>query len=145
MSAASTIVKNTFEKVFTNLAKKNDTPVEKTVIQIYYEKGVQKYNWFDGRGNGWSEWIANGCTDKKKEKDFEIDEYTGTLLDWSGGTAILETTIAQAGAKYAKELNSEIDGIKIIMEYKKDSLPNAVLFSNEQKVRNVNIEKEFLT
>mgnify|MGYP001569159092 CR=1 FL=1 len=130
MSVASTIVKNTFEKIFTNLVKEMDAPVGKLLIGIYYHKGQQRFEVFNHL---------------KKEKDIDISEYCGALIDWSGGSIIIETTIAQAGAKYAKELSVDSDDIKIIMQYKEKCLPNAVLMAKGEKVRNINIEREFLT
>ena len=74
-----------------------------------------------------------------------MGDYVGGVIDWSGGTAVIETTIAQSGAAYSKELAVPVDSIKIIMAYKKDHLPDAVLMSEGKKVRNVDIQKEFLS
>lgn len=130
MSAISKIVKNTFNKVFNSLAKEINAPVEKIQLGIYYnEKGVQKYE------------VYNHF---KKEKDFDLGDHVGTVIDWSGGTAVIESTIAQSGAKYSKELNVPIHTVKIIMAYKKDCMPDAVLMAEGKKVRNVDINREIL-
>lgn len=130
MSFKSNIVKNTFEKVFTNLAKEMNLPVEKIQLGIYYdEKGNQKYE------------VYNHF---KKEKDIDIDSYIPGVIDWSGGSALIETTIAQSGAMYAKELSVPINSIKIIMAYNKNYLPDTVLMAEGKKIRNVNIGKEIL-
>ena len=130
MSAISNIVKNTFGKVFLNLAKEMDAPVENIQLGVYYdEKGNQKYEVYN---------------QFKKEKDIDISEYVPGVVDWSGGTAVIETTIAQSGARYAKELNVGIGTVKIIMAYKKDCLPDAVLMAEGKKIRNVNIQSEIL-
>ena len=130
MSAISNIVKKTFEKVFNNLAKEMNAPVEKIQLGIYYdEKGNQKfevYNQF------------------KKEKDFDIGDYVGVAIDWSGGTAVIESQISNAGIMFSKEVGCHIDSVKIIMAYKKDCLPDAVLMAEGKKVRNISIEKEIL-
>ena len=130
MSAISNIVKNTFGKVFLNLAKEMNVPVEKIQLGIYYDKGLQKYEVYN---------------QFKKEKDFEIGDYVGMVIDFSGGTAVIETTISQGGSRYSKELNVPIDAIKIIMAYKKDCLPDAVLMAEGKKIRNLDINQEFLS
>ena len=129
MSAVSTIVKNTFGKVFNNLAKEMNVPVENIQLGIYYVAGLQKYEVYN---------------QFKKEKDFEIGDYVGTVIDWGGGTALLESTLSQSGARYAKECGCEVDSIKVIMAFKKDCLPDAVLMAEGKKVRNINIETEIL-
>ena len=130
MSTISNIVKNTFGKVFLNLAKEMNVPVEKIQLGIYYDKGLQKYEVYN---------------QFKKEKDFEIGDYVGMVIDFSGGTAVIETTISQGGSRYSKELNVPIDAIKIIMAYKKDCLPDAVLMAEGKKIRNLDINQEFLS
>ena len=130
MSAVSTIVKNTFGKVFNNLAKEMNVPVENIQLGIYYVAGLQKYEVYN---------------QFKKEKDFEIGDYVGTIIDWGGGTALLESTLSQSGIRYAKEVGCNVDSIKVIMAYKKDCLPDAVLMAEGKKVRNINIETEILT
>lgn len=129
MSAVGIITRNTFNKIFKNLAVELSTTPEKIQLGIYYEGGNQKFEVYQNF---------------KKEKDIEIDDYCGAVLDFSGGTEIIKSTIAQAGAGYAKELNTKIDFIKIVMQYKENSIPNAVLVIEGKKVRSINIEEEFL-
>lgn len=130
MGMSSNIVKKTFITVFNNISKDINAPVEKIQLGIYYdEKGLQKYE------------VYNHF---KKEKDIDINDFIPGVIDWSGGSALIESTIAQSGAKYAKELNEAIHKIKIIMAYHKDSLPYAVLLVDGKKIRNINIEKEIL-
>lgn len=131
MSAVSTIVKNTFGKVFNNLAKEMNVPVENLQLGIYYVAGLQKYE------------VYNQFKREKEIDDF--GSYCGTIIDWSGGSAIIESQITTAGIMFSKELKCNIDSIKIIMAYKKDSLPNTVLLQDMKKVRSINIEKELLT
>lgn len=129
MSAVSTIVKNTFNKVFNSLAKELNVPVEKIQIGIFYVDGKQKFEVFNHF---------------KRVSEFDFADHIPSVVDWSGGSAMIEATIAQGGARYSKELNTPIDAIKIIMAYKKDCLPDAVLMNAGKKERNVNIEEEFL-
>jgi large-conductance mechanosensitive channel len=129
MSTTGLIVKNTFNKVFNNLAKELVVPVEEIQIAIYYEEKKQKYAVYHKN---------------EKKKDFDIGNYIEAVIDWSGGTALIENTIAQGGTKYAKEYESEIDAIKIVMIQVKDSFPRAVLLVGGEKKRPVNIEEEFL-
>lgn len=125
MGAAVGIVKNTFEKIFNNLSKEIGEPVSNIQLGIYYTpEGSQKYEVY---------------RQYKKEKDIEIGNYVGTLIDWSGGTAVIDATIAQAGAGYAKELGKPIELINIIMQHVKGKLPNAVLMVDGKKERNIDV------
>lgn len=130
MSHIAHIVKNTFIKVFKNLAAELGTMVENIQIGIYYEGGTQKYRVYK---------------DMVAVKEFAIGEYCGMIIDMTGGTQMIETTIAQGGAKYAQELKCNIDEIKIIMKHKNESLPDAVLMKGAEKVRGIDIAKEFLS
>jgi len=130
MSFITHLAKTSLNKIFKNLA--NDMGVEVGSVQlgIYYDKaGNQKYC---------------GYKDMVREKDIELDDYVGASFDFSGGTEVIKTTIAQAGAGYAKELKAPISDIKIIMAYREKGLPAAALMNGGAKVRSIDIEKDFL-
>lgn len=129
MSHLSYIAKNTFNKIFTNLSKEMGEEVNKIQLGIYYTNGMQKYEVY---------------RNLKKEKDIELNKYVGSVIDFTGGTEVINATISQSGPVYAKELNCELDEISVIMQYKEKSLPMAVLMKKKEKVRNIDIEKEFL-
>lgn len=124
-----TLCKNTFNKIFKNLASELDTEINHAYLGICYKTTGAVY-----------EAYKTG----KKIKDIEIDDYVGAIIDFSGGTEIIKATINQAGNNYAKELNCNPDSVKVIMQYNNGALPNAVLMKDNLKVRNINIEKEFL-
>jgi hypothetical protein len=129
MSHITTITRNTFNKVFKNLANELNTMIENIQLGISYKEGNQSFTAYKNF---------------KLEKQIMLGDYVGAAIDWSGGTVIIESTIAQAGAKYAKEFNTPIDNIKVIMQYNNGELPNAVLLNNNEKVRKIDIETEFL-
>ena len=129
MSALTHIAGNTFRKVFINLAKEMEVAVEQVQLGIYYKNGNHVYEAYK---------------DFKKEKDIDLGDYVGTIIDFSGGTEIINMTIAQAGVKYASGLGCDASSINIIMRYKKDSLPEAVLLKDGAKVRDIDIDNEFL-
>lgn len=124
------LAKKTFNKIFANIAKELGEPVANIQIGIYYKDGVHKFEVF-------RKFI--------REKDIELDDYVGGAVDFSGGTAVIEATIAQSGPKYAKEIGCEVSDVKIIMQHnEKSGLPDTVLLNGKTKVRKIDIEKEFL-
>jgi hypothetical protein len=129
MSHISTITKNTFNKVFNNLAKELESNVSEIQLAICYSEGQQKFEAY---------------RNFKKEKDILLGDYVGSVIDWSGGTIVIESTIAQAGARYAKELGVPLDNIRVIMKYNDGKLPDAVLLNGDEKVKKIDIETEFL-
>lgn len=129
MSHITTVARNTFNKVFKNLAKELNTIVENIQLSIQYKEGKQ---------------IFVVYKNFKAEKEITLGDWCGAVIDWSGGSVIIESTIAQGGAKYAKEFNTPIDNIQVIMQYNNGELPMAVLMNANQKVRKIDIETEFL-
>lgn len=130
MSFVGHIAKNTFNTVFENLSEDLGAEVGNVKIGIYYdEKGNQKFCSYN---------------DGVYQKDIELDDYFGSGFDFSGGTEIIKSTIASAGAGYSAELKAKISDIRIIMGYRKKQLPIAVLMNGGEKVRMIDIEKEFL-
>ena len=130
MSAMSNMAKNTFNKVFKNLAAELKTDPSKIQLGIYYDQGNHKYEFYN---------------EMKRVREFDLEDYVGAAIDWSGGTAVIESTIAQAGANYAKELSAPIDEIKIVMAYRENMMPQAVLLVRSAKIRTIDIEKDFLS
>lgn len=126
MSHVKFIAKNTFNKIFKNLAKDFKEDVSKIQLGICFPEGKRKYEAF---------------LELKKQKDIEMESYLGIF---DVGIHAIEATIANAGAAYCKELGCKPDEINIIMQYNNGQLPVAVLLKNNQKVRNIDIEKEFL-
>ena len=124
------LAKNTFNKIFVNLGK--EMGVEPGNVQLgicYDDSGNQKFEAYKNMA---------------KEKDIDLDDYCGSCFDFSGGTEVIKSTIASAGAGYAVELKSPIDKIKIVMAYREKALPAAVLMNDGAKVRSIDIESEFL-
>ena len=126
----SNMAKNTFNKVFKNLAAELKTDPSKIQLGIYYDQGNHKYEFYN---------------EMKRVREFDLEDYVGAAIDWSGGTAVIESTIAQAGANYAKELSAPIDEIKIVMAYRENMMPQAVLLVRSAKIRTIDIEKDFLS
>lgn len=129
MSHVTTIVRSTFNKVFNNLAKEFDSDISNIQLAICYKDGEQKFEAYKNF---------------KREREIKLGDFVSAAIDWSGGTVVIESTIAQAGAKYAKEFNVSIDCIQVIMKYNEGNLPNAVLLKNNEKIRNIDIQTEFL-
>lgn len=129
MSAVSTIAKNTFNKIFKNLAKEHNTEPGKIQLGIFYDGGQNKFEFYN---------------EMKRVGEFDIDDYVGAVIDWSGGSEVIKSTIAQAGANYSKELSVSINEIKIIMAYRENLMPQAVLMISGVKKRSIDIETEFL-
>ncbi|MDP2778614.1 MAG: hypothetical protein Q8O48_13325, partial [Anaerolineales bacterium] len=98
MGMIKTIAKNTFRKIFKNLAIDDDLncPVEEVQIVISFENGEHRYDVYKNF---------------QKVKRINLDDYVGAVFDFTGGTSVIETTIAQSGAKYAKECDSSVDDI----------------------------------
>ena len=130
MSFVGHIAKNTFNKVFINLGKELGVEPGNVQLGIYYdEAGNQKFC---------------GYKNMVLEKDIDFEDYTGAVFDFSGGTEVIKSTIAQAGAGYASEYKVPITEIKIVMAYRAKELPLAVLMNGGKKERVIDIEAEFL-
>lgn len=130
MGIVGSIAKRTFNKIFKNLAIEMDENVANIQLGIYYVGGSHKFEVF---------------RNFVKEKDIDIDDYCGAVVDFSGGTAVIGATIAQAGPKYAKEMSCSIGDVNIIMQFKDKELPTAVLLNGKTKFRKIDIDKEFLS
>lgn len=131
MGMIKTIAKNTFRKIFKNLAldEELNCPVEEVQIVISFENGEHRYDVYKNF---------------KRVKQIQLDNYVGAVVDFTGGTSVIETTIAQSGAKYAKECNGRVDDISIVMRNKVDGLPDCALMNGSSRVRKIDIENEFL-
>lgn len=142
MGMVSFLAKKIFNKIFTNLAKELDAPVGDIQIGIYYANNKHKFEVYQKKESE----INPGTMAFVKIKDIELDDYVGACVDFSGGTAVVEATIAQSGPKYAKELGCATDDISIIMQYNElKGIPDAVLLNAKTKVRKIDIEEEFLS
>lgn len=134
MGMVAHLAKNAFKKIFKNLAKELQEPVENIQLGIYYPDGCK----FEAYKNF------------EKVKDIALDSYIGRAIDFTGGTAAIEMTIAEAGPRFVKELSEKLNRevsvgeVNIIMKYNEDKLPIAVLLCDGQKQRVINIETEFL-
>lgn len=128
MSVASDLVKRTFNKIFKKVAEELKEPVENVQLGIYYEGSSSKYESY---------------RNFVKERNIELDEYLNILE--MGLSSMIDSTIGQAGPRFAKECECETADVNIIMKYRENELPAAVLMVKGQKVRLVNIEEEFLT
>lgn len=127
MSAVSGLVAKTFNKIFKKVAEELNEPVENIQLGIYYVGSSFKYEAY---------------RNFVKEKDIELDNYLNILE--IGLSSTIDSTIGQAGPRFAKECECEMSNINIIMKYREGELPAAVLMAKEQKVRLVDIETEFL-
>ncbi len=131
------IIKNTFVKIFNNLAKEQNTIADNIQIEITFSKGTPDYKaYFDFNV------VKN---DNGKDKLITLDEYVNNIMiDLSGGVQAIEIIIGQSGVKYAKELNCDKKDIRVILGYAgSDKLPLGVLMKNNNKVRRIDIENEF--
>ena len=122
------LCRKTFIKVFKNLAKEMNVDISNVQLGICYN-GKTTYEAYNNL---------------KKVKDIELDDYVGGIIDFSGGTEVIKSTISQACITYSKELKCRREDINIIMQYNNDKLPNAVLLCENKKVRKIDIEVEFL-
>lgn len=128
------LAKNAFKKIFKNIASEFEVPVENVQLGIYYTEGCK----FEAYKNF------------EKVKDITLDAYIGRAIDFTGGTAAIEMTIAEAGPRFVKELSEKLKrevalgSVNIIMKYNDDKLPVAVLLCDGEKQRVINIENEFL-
>lgn len=130
MGFVAHIAKNTFNKVFVNLSKELGVEPGNVQIGIYYdEAGNQKFC---------------GYKNMVKDRDIDLEDYTGGVFDFSGGTEVIKSTICSAGAGYAAEYKVPVSEIKIIMAYREKQLPLAVLMNGGKKERVIDIEQEFL-
>ena len=147
MGHVSFLAEKSFRKIFTNLAKEVNQKVEDIMIGICYESGNHKYIAYVKDGGSFKPVLdAEG-----KVRSIDLDDYSGMLMDLSGGTAAIDSTIAQSGPRFARELSEKlqkeikVDDVSILMKYKENDLPFAVLMTNgNEKQRNINIEAEFL-
>ena len=130
MGAVTFIAKNTFKKIFKNLAEELESPVSGVQIGICYNEGVHKFEAY---------------IDFKKIKDINPEDYIGTVVDLTGGITVIEATIAQSIPRYAKELECSPDEVNVIMRYVDGKLPDAVLLRGTEKIRKIDIEQEFLS
>ena len=143
MSMTTTLVRKTFKKVFTNLSKELEDDIMNIQLGIFYnnKEADAKYEVF----KNFEQVVEVDDTGKETKKLIELGDYVGAVIDFSGGTQIIELTIAQSGVRYAKELCCDINEINIILAYKNDKeLPNAMLCKNYEKVRKINIGEELL-
>lgn len=129
MGIVKSIAKRSFGKIFKNLSADLDCPISDVKIGITFKDGVHAFGAYKGR-----DFV----------KGIKLDDYVGSVVDFSGGTSVVETTIAQSGPRYAKECEASIDDIEIIMQNNDNSLPDAVLLCMNKKIRRIDIEKEFL-
>lgn len=128
--AVKFIAKNIFKKIFKNLAEELESPVDSVQVGLYFEEGVHKFEAYKNF---------------KREKDIDLEDYCGTVVDLSGGLQVIEMTISQSGPRFAKEIGCEVDEVKVIFKNRDGDLPLAVLMRGDKKVRNVDINAEFLS
>lgn len=128
MSHVAYIARTTFEKVFNNLSKELNEPVENIQLGICYKNGKQVYEAY---------------RNFKHEKDIDLGDYVGTLIDWSGGTTMIDATIAQAGINYKEHFKCAPEDVNVIMRFRKNKFPEAVLLLNGKKEKEIDIETEF--
>lgn len=129
MGMVKYLAKNTFKKIFRNLAAELECPESAVQIGIYFIDGAPKFYAFKNM---------------IKIKEIELDDYCGSVVDFTGGTAVIQATIAQSGPKYARELSAPITDVSVIMRHRDDALPDAVLLNGNVKARKIDIEQEFL-
>lgn len=128
--AVKAIAKNVFKKIFKNLAEELQLPVEQVQIGLSFENGVHKFHAYKNF---------------KIEKQIDLEDYVGTVIDLSGGIQAIEMTICQCGPRYAKEIGCNIDDVKVIFKHRDGDLPAAVLLNGAVKIRNIDINAEFLS
>lgn len=129
MSHVQYLAKKTFGKIFQNLAKELGEKVENIQIGIVYENGQPVYEAY---------------RNFKKEKNIDLGDYVGTVVDWSGGTSMIGATIAQAGILYKEHYKCAPEDLNIIMKYPKENdFPEAVLLLKGKKEKEINIATEF--
>lgn len=142
MGMVSFLAKKIFNKIFHNLAAELEDKVENIQLGIYYANGSQKYEVLQKQASK----NCPGTMAFVKVKDIDLDDYCGSVVDFSGGTAVIEATIAQSGPKYAREIGCSVGDVNIIMQYNATSgIPDAVLMNAKAKVRKIDIIQEFLT
>ncbi|KKS77125.1 MAG: hypothetical protein UV51_C0010G0030 [Candidatus Woesebacteria bacterium GW2011_GWC1_42_9] len=128
MSHITYLAKKTFNKIFNNLGKELNEDVTNIQLGICYKSGQHFYEAY---------------SNFKKVKNIVLGDYVGAVIDFSGGTEMIDSTIVQSGTTFSKNLNCPLDDISIIMRYRKDQFPESVLLVNGKKEREINIEKDF--
>lgn len=128
MSHVQFLARKTFGKIFKNLAKEMNEEVQNIQIGICYKNSQQVYEAY---------------RNFNKEKDINLANYVGTIVDWSGGTAMIDATVAQAGIMYQNKFKCNPEDLNLIMKYKEGSFPEAVLLLKGKKEKEINIETEF--
>ena len=137
MGAIADIAEKQMAKIFKNLAKHIGADLTNMHIGIFYEKGGCRY--FAYKDN-----MRVMVYPEDQKWDFDLEDFVGFLIDFSGFTEIAKGTIGQAGARFAGECKCNVDDVSIIMKYRDGDLPKAFLMCRNVKVREVNIETEFL-
>lgn len=146
MGHGSFIAKNIFKKIFKNLAEEVEKKTEDIMIGICYENGAHKYVAYIKKDDGSFTLVLD---EDGKTKNIKLEDYLG-IIDQSIAMGTVDSTIGQGGPRFAKELTEKlqreikVDDISILMKYKKDDLPQAVLMTGTEKHRAINIEAEFL-
>jgi hypothetical protein len=143
MNAQGHIAVRIFNKLFKKIAeeeKNNDgSPLDpsKILLAVCFEGGAMKYKLYSG-----------GVFVKDKDGSdliLDLDDYLG-IFDGSTFIPVISENIGTACVGYAKqEPACEITDVRVILQDKKDDLPNAVLMKNNKKDRNISIEKEFFS
>ena len=128
MSHVQFLARKTFDKIFKNLAKEMNEDVHNIQIGICYKNSQQVYEAY---------------RHFKKEKDIELGNYVGTIIDWSGGTSMIDATIAQAGITYQNQFKCASEDLNVIMKHNEGYFPVAVLLLKGKKEKEINIETEF--
>ena len=123
-------MQKTFDSIYLNLAKELNIKAEDVQIAISYKAGKRQYDVYSGF--------------KMVRESVDLNRYTGTIIDWTGTTTLMDTMFAPSGVRYAHEMGVNIDEIKIILSYREKDMPEAMLMSGGAKVRNININQEFL-
>lgn len=123
----SHICKNIFNKIFKNLAEELNIDIADIQIGILFENGISVYE------------VYNKFT---KVKNIELSDYCN-IMDLLVGIEVINSTINQAGAGYAKELNCDIKCINVILQYNGGKMPNAILLKDNDKIRNIDIQQDF--
>lgn len=131
--ATATLVENSFKKIFKNVAKELFTLPENIQLGIYYTEGVHKYMAYKNFTEG---------------MEIKLEDYMDVITASLAGGSI-DAGMANGGQRYAAEMSKALDRevsvneVSVLMCYKNEGMPRAVLMCAGQKVREIDIEKEF--
>lgn len=134
----SNITKETFRKLFQNVAAEMETPVAEIQLCFYFPDSEWKLAAFKNLI-----YVKLIAFDDYIEKITLANFLDDVLLKTVGANKI-KTIINKSGVMYAGELCCDAKEIRIFLSDNGDNFPKAVLLQKEKRIRRIDIEKEII-